>query len=355
MSNPLEINLDIRPTSRFQLIDVSDHVREELGDCLLEFRKVLYCSFHTTAGYLEQGVSARLGHTREQLDPFFRAIQRIFPPEAGYMHDRMQLREELSEEEREDEPINADSHLTYMGAGLKNCVTYLNKPTDPVYFVELDGVFRNVHRRRRTTVLGYDREEIVCRDRVEIPVSASHAIDTHNLKDARYGLFKRLEERLDQFGIERGRIDIRLAPEEKDAGLTVNEYETLLMRDDLPEALRDPLRYMVRRGRNLLKHPASIPGKTRDYASYDFIRLYNEFVDALPLGRSVVNRIASVLSTPAYRILRLKRHVSLLVSNSEETGPERIVQGTYQSPILIQHHQPQQGVRFLDITYRRFE
>ena len=70
--NPLEINLDITPTSRFQLIDVSARVREEVGDRLEEFRKVLYCSFHTTAGYLEQGASARIGNSRKQLDPFFR-------------------------------------------------------------------------------------------------------------------------------------------------------------------------------------------------------------------------------------------------------------------------------------------
>ena len=352
--NPLEVNLDIIPNSRFQLIDVSARIREEAGDCLEEFRKVLYCSFHTTAGYLEQGASARLGNSRKQLDPFFRMVQRIFPPDAGYFHDRMRLRDELSEEQKEQEPINADSHLTFIGAGLKNCVTYLNKPRDPVYFVELDGIYRKVRRQRRTTVLAYNREEIVHRERVAIPVTGSHAIDSHNLKDARYGLFERLEAWLDEFGIERGRIDIRLLPEEKDAGLTVNEYETLLMRNDLPEALRDPLRYMMRRGRKLLKHPAAIPSKTRDYATYDFIRLYNEFVDALPLGRSVVDRIASVLSTPAYRILRLKRHVSLLVSTSEETGPGRIVQGTYQSPILVQHSQPERGVRYLDVTFHRF-
>ena len=136
-------------------------------------------------------------------------------------------------------------------------------------------------------------------------------------------------------------------------GLTVNEYETLLIRNDLPEVLRDPLRYMVQRGKKLLRHPTTIPGKTLDYASFDLIHLYNEFMDVLPM-RSVVDRIVSVLSSPASRILRLKRHISLLVSSSEETGPERIVQGTYQSPILIQHQAAVGGVRYLDITLRSF-
>ena len=53
-------------------------------------------------------------------------------------------------------------------------------------------------------------------------------------------------------------------------------------------------------------------------------------------------------------MLRLKRHVSFLVSDSEEIGVERIVLGKYQSPILIQHHPASNGVRYLDVTLRRF-
>jgi len=353
-TRPVEINLGIKPNKRFEIIDVTQMVRGEIGDVLADFRKAVYCSFHTTAGYLEQGVCARLGHSRKQLDPFFRAIQRIFPHDAGYFHDRLQLRSELSESEKEREPINADSHLTFMSAGLKNCVTYINKPEQPVYFIELDGVFKERRRRRRTTVIAYDQAETVHRSRVPIPVSTGYAIDSFNLKNPEYGLFARLEEWLQFYGIEKGRIDIRLNPEERHVGLMVNEYETLLMRNDLPEVLRDPLRYMVRRGKKLLKNPGAIPGKTRGYATYDLIHLYNELMDTMPVGRFVIDRILSVLSHPASRVLRLKRHVSLLVSTSEETGPERIVQGTYQSPILVQHHPAQRGVRYLDITIRNF-
>ncbi|MFH1569237.1 MAG: hypothetical protein ABIL09_14680, partial [Gemmatimonadota bacterium] len=240
----------------------------------------------------------------------------------------------------------------FMGAGLKNCVTYDNQVRQPVYFVELDGIYKEVRRHRRTTVIGYDGEQIVRRGRFEIPVSGEHMIASLNLKDPRYGLYERLEEWLAQGGVEKGRIEIRLAPEERDAGLTVNEYETLLVRNDLPEVLRDPVRYMVRRGRKLLRNPLAIPEKTRDYATYDLIHLYNEIMDSLPVGRSIVDRLMSVLSTPAYRILRLKRHVSLLVTSGEESGPGRIVQGTYQTPILVQHQRPASGVRHLDITVR---
>ncbi|MFH1567341.1 MAG: hypothetical protein ABIL09_05015, partial [Gemmatimonadota bacterium] len=159
MTQPLEINLDITTTARFQLIDVAERVREETGDALAPFRRALYCSHHTTAGYLEQGTSARLGHSRQALDPFFRIFQSLFPHDAGYFHDRLQLRDELSEQQKECEPINADSHLTFMGAGLKNCVTYDNQVRQPVYFVELDGIYKEVRRHRRTTVIGYDGEQ----------------------------------------------------------------------------------------------------------------------------------------------------------------------------------------------------
>ncbi len=353
MVQPLEINLDLIPTSRFQLIDVSERVREEAGDALDCFQKAVYCSWHTTAGYLEQGFCARLGHSRKQLAPFFGILQRIFPYDAGYFHDRMQLRDELSDSEKQTEPVNADSHLTFMSAGLKNCVTYLHKPDQPVYFVELDGIYRDIVRQRRTTVLGYNSEQVVHRERLALPVAADQPIESHNLKDPRYGLFQQFEEWLDRFEIDKGRIEIRLAPGEKNAGLIVNEYETLLIRKDLPDVLADPLRYMVRRSRKLLRRPRPLSEKTREYESYDLIRLYNEFMDILPTGRSVVDRIISVLSTPAYRLL-LKRSISLLVSSSSETGAQRILQGTYQSPILVEHHRPEWGVRHLDVTVSRF-
>ena len=209
-------------------------------------------------------------------------------------------------------------------------------------------------RQRRTTVIGYNQAEVVHRDRIAVPVDEGRTIDSFNLKDDRYGLFSELEGWLQRYGVDKGRFDLRLVPEDRHVGLTVNEYETLLMRNDLPQALRDPLRYMVQRGKKLLRHPSVIPGKTRDYAAYDLIHFYNDLMDNVPVGRSVIDRFLSVLSSPAKRILRLKRHVSLLVSDSAETGTSRIVQGQYQSPILVQHHPATNGVRHLDVTLRRF-
>ena len=353
-SQPVELDLTIRPQRRFAIIDIAELIRQQVGDELNSFRKVAYCSLHTTAGYIEQGMCRRLGHSRKQIDPFIRAIKKIFPYDAGYFHDRMQLRDELSEGEKEREPVNADSHLTFIAAGLKNCVTYIHRPSEPVYFIELDGIYKDYVRSRRTAVMAYNHTEIVDRGRLELPVGGSHAIDAFNLKDPQYGLFATLSERLRQCGIDKGCIDIRLAPEEEHVGMTVNEYETLLMRNDLPQALSDPLRYAFQRGKRLLRHPASIPGKMHAYAAYDSLRFYNELLNQVPVGRSVIDRIVSVLSTPAQRILRLKRHIRLLVSDSAGVGAERILQGTYQSPILVQHQPAEGGVRTLDVTLRRF-
>ena len=66
----------------------------------------------------------------------------------------MELRTELSDAQKDVEPHNADSHLTYLGAGLRNCVTYRTRPDAPVYFIDLDGTNDVASRRRTTIVVG---------------------------------------------------------------------------------------------------------------------------------------------------------------------------------------------------------
>lgn len=352
---PIEISFSLSPRARFDIIDVADRVSNQYGDLLQNYTKTTYCSFHTTAGYLDQQFCAKLDYSEKKLDHFIKKFQILFPPDAGYFHDRMELRKELSESEKERESHNADSHLTFITAGLKNCVTYLNEEKLPIYFIDLDGVYRDQRRSRRTTILAYNKEEIVYHGRFFIPVAREYSINSFNLKDPQYGLFAHLNDLLDYYDIDKGLIDIRLAREERHAALTVNEYETLLIRNDLHEAISNPLRYIFRRGKKLFQNPASIPGKTRGYAVYDLILLYNELMNKIEIGRPFVEKLLSYLSSPFYRFFRLKRHISLLVSGSMETGPERIVQGTYQSPILLQHQKADKDIRCLDITLRSFE
>ncbi|HKK27208.1 MAG TPA: hypothetical protein VKB18_03935 [Gemmatimonadota bacterium] len=353
-TSPQLVSLELTPSARFDVIDVAERVRERRPDFFEEFPRSLCCSLHTTAGYLEQGLCARLGHSQGRVGRLVGLFRRLFPHDAGYHHDRLELRKELSAAEREQEPVNADSHLTFMSAGLSNCVTYRSEPDAPIYFIDLDGINEHFRRVRRTAVLGYAAEEEVFRATVEVPASG-HAIDSFNLKDPALGLFERIEQVLSERGVEIGRIDIGLAPGERHAGLTVNEAETLLMRDDLPEALRDPLRWALRHGGRLLRHPTSIPGKTREYAVYDLVHLYNEVMDVLGVGRAVADRILSRLAGPAWRLFRLKRHVSFPVTDGAGPGGERIIQGRYQSPILIQHRAAESGARRLEVTVWRFE
>lgn len=349
-AQPIELNLTLTPRSRYDAIDVAAHIREEHGNALAPFRRVLYCSFHTTAGYLEQSLSSRLENQRDRLDPFIRAFQGLFPPGADYHHDQLHLRCELSEEERRCEPRNADSHLTFIGLGLGSCVTYRNRPGEPVYFMDLDGVHEGRPRTRRTSVLAYTRGDVVESVRCEVPVSR-HPIDSINLADPRVGVLDRAQELLGRHGVARGRLDVALDPAERDAGVTVNEFETLLMRHDLAEVLADPLKFAARQGRRMLRDPRSIPSKSWGYARYDVVQVLNELMDALRVSESALERlVARVMAVPARRFLRLKRLVSMLVS--ESAGG--IAHGTYQNPILIQWAAAPRGARTVELALTRF-
>ena len=143
---PREMLLHLTPSARFDLIDVAARVRAQHGEVFTPYRKTLCCSFHTTAGYLDQPFCAALGYSEQRLRQFLLIFQQLFPPNAGYGHDCMRLRTELSASAKAHEPANADSHLTFMSAGLQNCVTYTNTAQVPIYFIDLDGI--SPHARR---------------------------------------------------------------------------------------------------------------------------------------------------------------------------------------------------------------
>jgi hypothetical protein len=142
---------------------------------------------------------------------------------------------------------------------------------------------------------------------------------------------------------------VQLDPTERHSALTVNEYETLLMRYDLADVLRNPLRFVAEKSRHAFANPRAVPAKTLGYAKYDFVRVLNQGLDSLGLRGSLVEKVlARTLAVPAARFFRMRRSVSLLVSELE--GHPRIVEGTYQSPILVQwRHAPRQS-RVLDVS-----
>lgn len=352
-TRPTEVTLTLAPQRRFEAIDVNRRLNEECGDVLRRHRRALYTSFHTTAGYLDQSLSVRLHHRHDLVSQFFRAFHALFPQGGEYRHDQMHLRSELSEEQKVVEPRNADSHLTFIGAGMRNCVTYRTRPDAPVYFIELDGKSDAMIRQRKTTVVAYDHDQVVARASVAIPVS-KHPIDSINLADPKLGLLDRVNEVVAAAGVERARVDLIVDPAERNVGLTVNEYETLLMQHDLVEVLRNPLRFARIKGRNMMNDPLAIPGKTLNYAKYDVVHVLNSLMEALRLDQGSFERlVAKVMSLPARRFLRSRR-VSFLAAADRDTNKPVMLRGQYQSPILVQWQPAEKQARNIEIVVVEF-
>jgi len=353
-TRPTELTLTLAPQRRFEAIDVNRRIAAEAGDVLRRHRRALYTSFHTTAGYLDQSLSVRLHHRHDLVSQFFRAFHALFPQGGDYRHDQMELRSELSEEQKVVEPRNGDSHLTFIGAGMRNCVTYRTNHDAPVYFIELDGKSDALQRRRKTTVVAYDHDEVVARGSIVIPVS-KHPIDSINLADPKLGLLERVNELLARAGVERARVDLVVGSCERNVGLTVNEYETLLMQNDLVDVLRDPLRFARLKAGNMMNDPLAIPGKTLNYAKYDMVRVLNSLMEALRMDQGSFERlVAKVMSLPARRFLRSRR-VSFLAGSDRESQVPTLLRGTYQSPILVQWQPPaEKQERHIDIVITQF-
>src|SRR5262249_22177365 len=162
-----------------------------------------------------------------------------------YRHDEMHLRVDLTDDERHVEPVNGDSLLPFIVPGPQPYVKHTNLPQVPLHLIALDRVVGNEPPRRATGSLAGSSHEVVD---VHGSVS-SHWLESVRLKQPAFGLYDQLLEQIAAEGITKGRVHIALAPGEREVGLTVNEYETLLMRHDLADALRDPLRFVAEQGR----------------------------------------------------------------------------------------------------------
>jgi thiamine phosphate synthase YjbQ (UPF0047 family) len=345
-ARPLDLTLELAPRARFDVVDLRSHFAAE-HEALNRFARCLYWSSHTTAGFLDRGLAARL--KAQHIPTYVDAFRTLFPEGAGYEHDQLERRADLDAEQRAVEPRNADSHLAYIASGLRSCVTHPNRKDETVFFVDLDGVNEGRPRRRRTRIIGFSQERHILATRIEVPVSP-HPIDSVNLKDPKLGVYAQLSEFVRRAGIPKGRLRVALDPTERHSALTVNEFETLLMQHDLAEVLRNPLRYVAERSRHALANPRAVPAKTLGYAKYDFVRVLNQSLDTLRLRGSIVEKVmARTLAVPAARFFRMRRSVSLLVSECE-SGLPAIVEGTYQSPILVQwQHAPRQA-RLLNVS-----
>ena len=346
-SRPLDLTVELAPRSRVDILDLRQHLAAE-HRALAHFPHCLYWSSHTTAGFLDRSLAARL--RAERIPGYVEALQALFPEGAGYQHDRLEHREDLDPEQRAVEPRNADSHLAFMAGGLRTCVTHPNRPDQNVFFVDLDGVNEGRARRRLTRLIGFRQERPVRTLRLEVPLAA-HAIDSINLKDPRLGVYAELQAFVAAAGVSKGRLRVSLDPTERHSALTINEYETLLMRHDLADVLSNPLRFVAEKYRHALANPRAVPAKTLDYAKYDLVRVMNKGIDSLGLRGSIVEKVlARTLGVPADRFFRMRRSISLLVCGQDTSGEPAIVEGTYQSPILVQWQHSPRRARVLDVS-----
>jgi thiamine phosphate synthase YjbQ (UPF0047 family) len=348
----IDLTLELAPRARFDIVEVRSLLPDDHRHALAEYPSCLYWSAHTTAGFLDHGLAARLGPAG--LPTYVDALRRIFPEGAGYAHDRLERRLDLDPAQRAVEPKNADSHLAYIAGGLRPCVTYPNRSDEPVCFVDLDGMNEGRPRRRVTRVIGFRQEAVVANTRIDVPMSR-HPIESVNLKDPRLGIYERLSEFVARAGVDRGRLHLALDPGERHAALTVNEYETLLMQHDLAAVLRNPLRFVAAQYRSALANPRAVPGKALGYAKYDLVRVLNSSLETLGLQGSIVEKVlARTLAVPAARFFRIRRSVHLLVAE-RDGGRPGFVEGTYQSPILVQWQRAPRSARALHATLTRIE
>ena len=189
--------------------------------------------------------------------------------------------------------------------------------------------------------------------RIDVPVS-DHPVDSVNLKDPKLGIYEQIVALVKAQGVTSGRVRLELAGGERQAGLTVNEYETLLMRHDLAEVLRNPVPLRGGEGAPHVGAPA------RDSRQGARLREVRHGPRAEPDARRdgaarLAGRAAVRARDRASRrpFLRMKRAVNLRVRESDGHGV--IADGRYQSPILVQWNRADGRVRTLDATLTSFE
>ena len=116
------------------------------------------------------------------------------------------------------------------------------------------------------------------------------------------------------------------------------------------------LRLWRRTGKRMLADPRAIPAKSLGYARYDMVHVLNELMDAFKVSESAVERlVARVMAVPASRFLRMKRQVTLLVSDAHAAGTGAVIQGRYQNPILVQWAAAPRSARSVELTLTSFQ
>ena len=82
-SQPLDVTLELLPKTRFDVVELRSHFAAE-HRAFAEYSHCLYWSSHTTAGFLDRSLTARL--SPEHIPSYMEAFRALFPEGAGYQH-----------------------------------------------------------------------------------------------------------------------------------------------------------------------------------------------------------------------------------------------------------------------------
>ena len=85
MTRPTKLQLTLAPHRRFEAFDIAARVAEA-GDLLRQYQRALFCSPHTTAGYLDRSLAGRMQYRYDLLSQFFRAFRALFPQVTLHLH-----------------------------------------------------------------------------------------------------------------------------------------------------------------------------------------------------------------------------------------------------------------------------
>src|SRR6185295_14348328 len=80
-AKPLDLTLEVAPKARFDVVEMRSHFAAE-HRALARYSHCLYWSSHTTAGFLDRSISARL--RAQHVSTYVDAFRTLFPEGAGY-------------------------------------------------------------------------------------------------------------------------------------------------------------------------------------------------------------------------------------------------------------------------------
>ena len=111
-AKPLDLTLEVAPKARFDVVEMRSRFAVE-HEALAAYSHCLYWSSHTTAGFLDRSITARL--STQNVSTFVEAFRTLFPEGAGYEHDQMERRADLDASQRKIEKY----HILWTDFSLK--------------------------------------------------------------------------------------------------------------------------------------------------------------------------------------------------------------------------------------------